>query len=104
MIKLLSKCSILEPSLVYVWSYVTQEKSVDKPQNIFEVSQILFYQENLKNVIDYYHLSRSTMFYEFPLSFSVLETVSDLYHYFFKCTRNFNASQELFGNHNTFLR
>ena len=32
---------------------ITQEKSVDKPQNIFEVSQILFHQENLKNVIDY---------------------------------------------------
>ena len=76
MIKLLSKCSILEPSLVYVWSYVTQEKSVDKPQNIFEVSQILFHQENLKNVIDYLS-RRSTMFYEFPLLFSLLETVAD---------------------------
>ena len=32
---------------------IIQEKSVDKPQNIFEVSQILFHQENLKNVIDY---------------------------------------------------
>ena len=71
---------------VYVSMIITQEKSVDKPQNIFEVSQILFHQENLKNVIDY--LSRSTMFYVFPLLFSLLETVvdmyiSDLYQYFF---------------------
>ena len=55
---------------------ITQEKSVDKPQNIFEVSQILFHQENLKNVIDYLS-RRSTMFYEFPLLFSLLETVAD---------------------------
>jgi hypothetical protein len=66
---------------------IIQEKSVDKPQNIFEVSQILFHQENLKNVIDYlsWYYQGAQYFMSFLYYFPSWKPwpITYLYNYFF---------------------